>query len=101
MIARTNSGRGRFFVPGGFVMRCWGYKLNSAFKVTALRVLMSCKREQFEFLEREAKAKHGEKICDEMFDYLYAKVREYAQQRRLEELTRKSKGDPMDVGQLK
>ena len=70
------------------------YKLNSAFKVTALRVLMSCKREQFEFLEREAMAKHGDKVCDGMFDDLYAKVREYAQQRRLEELTRKSKGIP-------
>ena len=35
------------------------YKLNAAFKVTALRVLMSCKREQFEFLEREARTRHG------------------------------------------
>ena len=45
-------------------------------------------------------AKHGDKTCDAMFEDLYARVREYAQQRRLEELTRKSKGDPMDVGQL-
>ena len=28
------------------------YKLNAAFKVTALRVLMSCRREQFEMLEQ-------------------------------------------------
>ena len=76
------------------------YKLNAAFKVTALRLLMNCKREQFEFLEREARAKHSDRICDGMFDDLYAKVRVYAQQRRLEELTRKSKGDPMDVSQL-
>ena len=62
--------------------------------------MMSCKREQFEFFEREARAKHGEKICDEMFDDLYARIREYSQQRRLEEITRKSKGDPMDVSQL-
>ena len=76
------------------------YKLNAAFKVTALRVLMSCKREQFEFLEREARTRHGDRVCDDMFDDLYAKVREYAQQRRLEEMTRKSKGDPMDISQM-
>ena len=35
-----------------------------------------------------------------MFDDLYVRIREYAQQRRLEELTRESKGDPMDVSQL-
>ena len=35
-----------------------------------------------------------------MFDDLYARIREYSQQRRLEEITRKSKGDPMDVSQL-
>ena len=36
-----------------------------------------------------------------MFDDLYSKVREYAQQRRLEESTRKARGDPMDIGQLR
>ena len=61
---------------------------------------MSCEREQFEMLERELRAKHQDKVCDSMFDDLYAKVREYAQQRRLEQITRKSRGDPMDVGQL-
>ena len=75
------------------------YKLNAAFKVTALRVLMSCKREQFEFFEREARTKHGEKLCDEMFDDLLARVKEYAQQRRLEEIMKRTKGDPMDIGQ--
>ena len=35
-----------------------------------------------------------------MFDDLYSKVREYAQQRRLEEVTRKAKGYPMDASQL-
>ena len=35
-----------------------------------------------------------------MFNDLIARVKEYAQQRRLEELTRKSKGDPMDIGQM-
>ena len=49
---------------------------------------------------REAKAKHNDKICDAMFDDLHSMMREYAQQRRLEELTRKQRGDPMDVGQL-
>merc|ERR1711989_224490 len=61
---------------------------------------MNCRHEQFEMLEREARNKHNDKICDGMFEDLYAKVREYAQQRRLEQLTRKSRGDPMDVGQL-
>ena len=75
------------------------YKLNAAFKVTALKVLMSCKREQFEFFEREARTKHGEKLSDEMFDDLLARVKEYAQQRRLEEIMKRTKGDPMDIGQ--
>merc|ERR1711951_99651 len=75
------------------------YKLNAAFKVTALRVLMSCKREQFEFFERESRARHGDKISDEMFDDLLARVKEYAQQRRLEEIMRKARGDPMEIGQ--
>ena len=60
---------------------------------------MTCKAEQFEHMEREAKAKHGDKVCDNMFDDLFARVREYAQQRRLEELTRKSRGTPMDIGE--
>ena len=75
------------------------YKLNAAFKVTALKVLMSCKREQFEFFEREARMRHGEKLGGEMFDDLLARVKEYAQQRRLEEIMKKTKGDPMDIGQ--
>merc|ERR1711951_68045 len=75
------------------------YKLNAAFKVTALRILMTCKREQFEFFERESRTKHNDKVSDEMFDDLLARVKEYAQQRRLEEVMRKAKGDPMDIGQ--
>ena len=68
------------------ILRAHGdeYKLNAAFKVTALRVLMTCKREQFEFLEREALSKHDGKVSDDMFNDLLAKVKEYAQQRRLE-----------------
>ena len=61
---------------------------------------MTCKREQFGFFEREAKARHGDKAGDAMFDDLLLKIREYAQQHRLEELARKSKGDPIDIGQL-
>ena len=76
------------------------YELNAAFKITALRILMTAKREQFEFFEREAKAKHNDKICEGMFEDLFSRIREYAQQRRLEELTRKSRGDPMDVSQV-
>ena len=44
--------------------------------MTALRVLMTCKTEQFELLEREAKAKHNGELSDAMFDDLYAKVRD-------------------------
>ena len=76
------------------------YKLNAAFKVTALRVLMTCKREQFEFFERESRTKFNDKITDDMFNDLLARVREYAQQRRLEDIMKKAKGDPMDIGQL-
>ena len=75
------------------------YRLNAAFRVAALRVLMTCKSEVFEQMEREAKSKHGDKVCDDMFDDLHSRVREYAQQRRLEELTRKSRGTPMDIGE--
>ena len=76
------------------------YTLNAAFKTTALRVLMSCKREQFDNMERESKSKHGDKMCDAMFDDLFSNVKEYVHQRRLGESHRKSKGDPMDVSQL-
>ena len=76
------------------------YKMNAAFKVTALRLLMSTKREQFELMEREAKAHHGDKITEGMFEDLLNKVREYAAKRRLEAHFRKNKGDPMDIGQI-
>ena len=59
---------------------------------------MTCKREQFEVFEREARTKHEDKICDGMFEDLVARIKEYAQQRRLEEIMRKTKGDPMDIG---
>ena len=36
------------------------YKLNAAFKVTALKVLMNCKKEQFELFEREARSKNDD-----------------------------------------
>ena len=64
-----------------------------------MRVLMTCKREQFEFFERESRTKHKDKVCDEMFDDLLARIKEYAQQRRLEEIMKRTKGDPMDIGQ--
>ena len=60
------------------------YKLNAVFNVTALMVIMSRKREQFEFLEREARGKHDDRVSEEMFDDLFSRVRVYAQQRRLE-----------------
>merc|ERR1711951_184907 len=73
------------------------YKLTAVFKVTALRHLMTCKREQFEVFEREAKTKHKDQINDDMFEDLVARIKEYASQRRLEEVLRRTKGDPMDV----
>ena len=60
------------------------YELNVAFKVTALKILMSCRREHFENLEREAKARHGDTLSEAMFEDLVSKIKEYAQQRRLE-----------------
>ena len=62
---------------------------------------MSVKREQFELMEREARTQHGDKLSDAMFDDLLNKVREYAAKRRLEANFRKTRGDPMDVGQVK
>ena len=76
------------------------YELNVAFKVTALKILMSCKREQFENMEREAKSRHGDALSEPMFEDLVERIKEYAQQRRLEESLRRSKGDPMDIGAL-
>ena len=60
---------------------------------------MTCKREQFEFFERESRTKYNDKVTDEMFDDLLARIKKYAQQRRLEEIMRRTKGDPMDIGQ--
>ena len=76
------------------------YKLSAAFKVTALKVLMNCKKEQFETMERESKAISGDKLNDEMFKDLLARIREFAANRRLEAAFKKNKGDPMDVGQV-
>ena len=61
---------------------------------------MSIKKEQFELMEREAKAQHGDKITEAMFEDLLNRVREYAAKRRLEAHFRKTKGDPMDIGQI-
>ena len=76
------------------------YKLGAAMKSTALRLLMSCKREQFDAMERECKALNNDPMNETAFSALHARVREYAQQRRLDELTRRNKGDPMDVSLL-
>ena len=65
------------------------YKLPAAFKVTALRLLMNCKREQFDTMEREAKANNGEKVCEGMFEDLFARIKEYAVQKRLDEIAKK------------
>ena len=76
------------------------YKLSAAYKVTALKVLMNCKKEQFETMERESRATTGDKVNDEMFQDLLARIREYSANRRLEAAFKKNKGDPMDVGQV-
>ena len=82
------------------ILRAHGeaYHLKAACLITALRAIRSCKREQVEFLEREAKAKHGEDETDELFEYLLNRVKEWVHQRLLEELISKSRGDPMDIG---
>ena len=61
------------------VMKGYGedYELRPVHKVAALRAIMTCKREQFEHMERETKAAHDGKVTGEMFDDLYQKVREY------------------------
>ena len=61
---------------------------------------MSCKREQFENIKRESKARHGDTLSESMFEDLVSRIKEYAQQRRLEESLRKTRGDPMDIGML-
>merc|ERR1712015_33246 len=50
------------------------YKLSPVFKITALRVLMTCKSEQFELFERESRTKHNDKVCDDMFDDPFSKI---------------------------
>ena len=40
------------------------YEMRAALKVTALGIIMSCRREQFELLERESKSKFGDKISE-------------------------------------
>ena len=70
------------------------YELNVAFKITALKILMSCKREHFENMERECKTRHGDAISETMFDDLLSRFREYAQQRRLEKHSEKPEEIP-------
>ena len=67
------------------------YELKPVHKLTALRAIVTCKREQFEHMERETKAAHDGRITSEMVDDLYQKVREFTQQRRLDEM---HKSDP-------
>ena len=71
-----------------------------ALKCDALRTIMSCRLEQFEMLERESKSKFGDRVSEDMFEHLRNRIREFAQLRRLAELHRKSRGDPMDVGEV-
>merc|ERR1711895_354623 len=76
------------------------YELNVAFKITALKELMNCKREHFDNMERECKMRHGDAINEDMYEDLLTRIREYAQQRRLGETLRKTRGDPMDISLL-
>ena len=63
--------------------------MKAALKVSAMRSIMGKKQEQFEAMEREAKAEHGGTVNDRMFDSLCLRIREYAQQRRLDEVLRR------------
>ena len=51
-------------------------------------------------MERECNARHGDMISESMFEDLLTRIRDCAQQRRLEETLRKTRGDPMDIGLL-
>ena len=51
-------------------------------------------------MERESRAISGDKLNDEMFKDLLARIREFSANRRLEAAFKKKKGDPMDVSQI-
>ena len=60
------------------------YKMPAAHKITALRIMMTCRREQFEVMEQECKIANGDKVSEGMYDMLFARIRDWAQKRRLE-----------------
>ena len=61
---------------------------------------MNSKREQFENMERESKARHGDALSENMFEDLVNRIKEYAQRRRLEESLRRARGESMDIGMM-
>ena len=61
---------------------------------------MSTKKEQFEVMEREARMQNNDKVDESMFAELLNKVKEYATKRKREAAFKKSRGDPMDIGEV-
>ena len=47
------------------------YRMPAAYKITALQILMTCRREQFEMMERECKTANGNKISEATYDMLF------------------------------
>ena len=62
---------------------------------------MDCKTEHFEAMERESMAENSGKLSEGVIESLCLRIREYGQQRRLEEVLRKDIGDPMAVDQVR
>ena len=82
------------------VLRGYGpqYDLNVSFKVTALETIMENKKDKFEEFEEDAKKISEDE--EERFEYLLKRVLEYATKRRKEAEFKRTKGDPMDIGEV-
>ena len=74
-----------------------GYEMSYRLRVTALRMLtIGRARDQFEIWEEECRAD-----TEDNWRKLLGKVQDYATRRRLEANYAKTKGDPMDITEVK
>ena len=77
------------------------YKLAAVFKITALRIMMSKRRELFDQMESVVTQKHGTTDSDDKFEDLYKTLKDYGSRRRIDTGFKPStRGDPMDIGQV-
>ena len=79
------------------------YKLQTPFKIAALRILMSNKVDKFDQLKEQAKSSipegtPSENIQETLFASLIGKLREYVTEKRLESNFGKKNADDMDIG---